>query len=361
MFNYFPQASEGMGYGMLFFIGLLTSAHCVAMCGGINLSQCVPYKAARGGGNKSGNKAEAMTAGISTLKPSILYNSGRVISYTVIGGLIGALGSAVSLTNAGKGFITLAAGVFMIIMGLNMLNVFPWLRRLNPGMPRVFTDKINEQKDGKGPFYVGLLNGLMPCGPLQAMQLFALSAGDPVRGALSMLVFSLGTVPLMFGLGALSSVLTKKHTVKMMTVSAALVILLGAAMLSRGMALGGFTLPFGSGAGGGPGYSSSQGVVAELGDGIQTVTTSLESGRYVPIVVQKGVPVRWTIQAEARDINGCNNAIIIPEYNVGVKLKPGDNIIEFTPDETGVVGYSCWMGMIRSQITVIDERAIVDE
>lgn len=357
VFNSFPQAAEGMGYGMLFVIGLLTSAHCIAMCGGINLSQCVPYKASRAGGNKSGNKALALTPGYSTLKPSILYNTGRVISYTVVGGLVGALGSAVSFSNTGKGFITLAAGVFMVIMGLNMLNVFPWLRSLSPRMPRAFSDKINEKKDGRGPLYVGLLNGLMPCGPLQAMQLYALSTGDPVKGALSMLVFSLGTVPLMFGLGALSSVLTKKHTAKMMTVSAVLVILLGVAMLSRGMALGGFTLPFGPGTGdrGGSPSWSSQGVAAEVADGVQTVTTGLDSGRYVPIIVQKGVPVRWTIQAEAREINGCNNAIVIPEYNMDIELKPGDNIIEFTPDETGVVPYSCWMGMIRSQITVVDQ------
>ncbi len=360
LFNYFPQASEGMGYGMLFVIGLLTSAHCIAMCGGINLSQCVPYKAAGGGNSGRGRKiVQAPAPGISTLKPSFLYNTGRVVSYTLVGGIVGALGSAVSFSNAGKGFITLAAGVFMVIMGLNMLNVFPWLRRLNPRLPRFFTDKIDAQRDGKGPLYVGLLNGLMPCGPLQAMQLFALSTGDPVKGALSMLVFSLGTVPLMFGLGALSSVLTKKHTAKMMTISAVLVILLGAVMFSRGMALGGFAFSFASEAGGSAGQSySAQGAVAQVADGVQTVTTSLGSGRYAPIVVQKGVPVRWTIHAEARDINGCNNAIIIPEYDIGVKLAPGDNIIEFTPDESGVVPYSCWMGMIRSQITVVDDLGV---
>ena len=223
LFNYFPQAKEGMGLGMLFAVGLLTSAHCVAMCGGINLSQCVPYKAAkaartaRGGRTGGGYKTAAPASEISTLKPSLLYNSGRVISYTVIGGMIGALGSAFSFSNAGKGFITLAAGVFMVIMGLNLLNIFPWLRRFNLRIPKVFSDRIEEKKDGKGPLYVGLLNGLMPCGPLQAMQLYALSTGDPVKGAISMLVFSLGTVPLMFGLGALSSALTRKHAARMMT------------------------------------------------------------------------------------------------------------------------------------------------
>lgn len=343
--NSFPQAKEGMGYGMLFVIGLLTSTHCVAMCGGINLSQCVPYKTTQGANRK-----------ISALTPSILYNSGRVISYTVIGGLVGALGSAISFTNTGKGIIAVLAGIFMVIMGLNMLNLFPWLRRFNPRMPKVFAEKINKQKNSSSPLYVGLLNGLMPCGPLQAMQLFALSTGDPVQGAISMMLFSLGTVPLMFGLGALSTVLTKKFTSRMMTVSAALVVLLGVFMFSNGMALTGYAMPFSSGNGGqGASSSSEEGAKAEIIDGVQVVTTGLDSGGYEPIVVQAGIPVQWNIRAEEGDINGCNNEIIIPEYNVQKPLEVGDNIIEFTPDKSGVIPYSCWMGMIRSQITVVDD------
>lgn len=345
IFNYFPEAQAGMGYGMLFVIGLLTSTHCIAMCGGINLSQCVPYQSPK---NEKGK--------ISGLTPSILYNSGRVISYTVIGGLVGALGSVVSFSGAGKGIVAGIAGIFMVIMGLNMLNLFPWLRRFNPRMPKIFAVKINEQKKSNRPLYVGLLNGLMPCGPLQAMQLYALSTGDPVKGALSMLLFSLGTVPLMFGLGALSSILTKRFTSRMMTVSAALVVFLGVFMFSNGMALAGYALPFSSGFGGQNQASASvKGAAAEIIDGVQVVTTQLSSGRYEPIVVQAGIPVQWNIQAENGDINGCNNRIIIPKYNLEIPLKPGDNIIEFTPDQSGIVPYSCWMGMIRSQITVVED------
>lgn len=345
LFNSFPQAKEGMGYGMLFVIGLLTSTHCVAMCGGINLSQCVPYKIKHGSGSK-----------ISSLKPSILYNSGRVISYTVIGGLVGALGSVVSFNNTGKGIIAVAAGIFMVIMGLNMLNLFPSLRKFNPRMPRLFAEKINKEKNSNSPLYVGLLNGLMPCGPLQAMQLFALSTGDPVQGAISMMLFSLGTVPLMFGLGTLSTMLTKKFTSRMMTVSAALVVLLGVFMFSNGLALTGYAMPFASGNGGQDDSSSSlQGAKAEIIDGVQVVTTGLDSGGYEPIVVQAGIPVQWNIQAEEGEITGCNNRLIIPEYGLEKPLKVGDNIIEFTPDKSGVIPYSCWMGMIRSQITVVDD------
>ena len=341
VFNVFPQAELGMSYGMLFIIGILTSIHCVAMCGGINLSQCVPQK----------QPASLTKSGASTIAPSLLYNAGRVISYTVVGGFVGAVGSVVSFSGPAKGLVQLAAGIFMVIMGLNMLNIFPWLRRFNLHMPKIFATKINEQKIHKGPLVVGLLNGLMPCGPLQAMQLYALSTGDPVKGAMSMFIFSLGTVPLMFGLGALSTLLSKKFTSKMMTASAVLVVILGVFMFSSGMSLSGIRLPsFNASA-----KNSSTNVnAAKTENGVQVVTTGLPSGRYEPITVQKGVPVKWIIQARDGEINGCNNRIVIPEFNKEKALEVGDNIIEFTPTESGTFGYSCWMGMIRSKITVVD-------
>lgn len=337
VFNLFPVAKEGMGYGMLFMIGLLTSVHCVAMCGGICLSQCVPQNAYRKG--TGGTKT--------TLRPSILYNLGRVLSYTLIGGIIGMLGSVISFTGTMKGMVQILAGAFMVIMGLNMLSIFPWLRKFNPRMPKVFAKKIHIQQKSNRPFYIGLLNGLIPCGPLQAMQLYALSTGNPLEGAFSMFLFSIGTVPLMFAFGAFSSFLSKKFTSKMMSVSAILVMVLGVFMFRSGTALSGFYLPV-------PVGTTQESKLAQVEDGIQTVDTNLASGSYVPITVQKGIPVRWTIIAEKSNINGCNNSIVIPKYNLQVDLKQGDNIIEFTPMESGSISFSCWMGMIRSKITVVD-------
>lgn len=342
IFNAFPIAKEGMGYGMLLIIGLLTSVHCVAMCGGICLSQCVPSNTA--------DKGSAIKR--SALRPSILYNVGRVISYTVIGGIVGAIGSVVSFSGPLKGLVQILAGVFMVIMGLNMLNLFPWLRRFNLRMPKVFANKINAQKRSNSPFYIGLLNGLMPCGPLQAMQLYALSTGSPLKGAMSMLLFSIGTVPLMFAFGALSSLLSKKFTHKMMSVSAVLVVILGIFMLNNGATLSGILIPSITSS---AQNNNSNSNIAKVEDGIQTVTTKLTSGRYEPIVVQKGIPVKWIIQAKDSDINGCNNSIVVPKYNLTYDLKAGDNVIEFTPTESGTFSYSCWMGMIRSKIRVVDD------
>ncbi len=347
IFNNFPKAKQGVGYSMLFLIGLLTSIHCVAMCGGINLSQCVSKQCIQ-------SKSK-----LANLRPSILYNLGRVISYTVVGGIVGGIGSVVSFSGTARGIVAIIAGIFMVIMGLNMLNFFPWLRKFNIRMPKILYKKINEEKskNSKSPLYVGLLNGLMPCGPLQAMQLYALSSGSPLKGALSMLLFSLGTVPLMFGIGTLSSFLSKKFTSKMMQVSSVLVIILGIFMFQNGISVSGLSFPSMIG----DFNKSSSNNTASIGaDGVQTVTTTLKSGEYEPITVQSGIPVKWTIKAEDGTINGCNNSIIIPEYNITKDLEEGDNVIEFTPSKTGTIPYSCWMGMIRSKITVVDYLSKAD-
>lgn len=340
-------ADKTMGYGMLFIIGLITSVHCVAMCGGINLSQCIP---------KSGQE-ELNQGRLSAFRPAFLYNLGRVISYTAVGFLAGGLGAAVTFSNTFQGVLKLAAGIFMVIMGINMLGIFPWLRRLNPRMPKFIAVKIQKEKSkSNSPFFVGLLNGLMPCGPLQAMQIYALSTGNPFSGALSMFLFSLGTVPLMFILGALSTVLSKKFTSRVMTAGAVLVVVLGLSMFTQGVSLAGISpsaiLPGLEGISGNQQESSGQ---IKIEDGVQVINSTLSPGRYPNIKVQAGIPVKWIIDAPAGSINGCNNRMIIREYGIEYSFHTGENVVEFTPDKTGKIPYSCWMGMIRGSINVSKE------
>jgi hypothetical protein len=87
------------------------------------------------------------------------------------------------------------------------------------------------------------------------------------------------------------------------------------------------------------------------------VSTTLLPGQYQPIVVTAGLPVKWTIEAPQGSINGCNNRMIIREYGIEHRFTVGANMVEFTPEKTGVFRYSCWMGMIRSSITVIEPGA----
>lgn len=383
-------ADSSMGYGMLFVVGLLTSVHCVAMCGGINLSQCLPTKA-EGTCEKKG----------AAFLPSVFYNLGRVLSYTAIGFVLGLAGWLIGgSSDTGvpvilQGFLKIIAGVLMVVRGINMLGIFPWLRRLHLHMPAFISQKLGAKKaTAIGPFAVGLLNGLMPCGPLQSMQILALASANPVIGALSMLLFSLGTVPLMLGLGSLVSALGKKFTHAVMNIGAVLVTVLGFAMLAQGGSLSGWlssemllwviigffvvgiasVIPFTKKAYRAVGVVAAFAVVITAGvawqyskrestpndiegeadDDVQIVNSTLLSGQYPTITVQKGTPVQWIIDAPSGSINGCNYKMVIREYGIEYTFENGENIIEFTPTEAGTFSYICWMGMIRGSIIVTE-------
>lgn len=183
IFYIFPEAKAGMGYGMLFMIGLFTSIHCVAMCGGLHLSQCMH---SRGEASACAGKQAA------ALKPSLLYNLGRIVSYTLMGALIGLLGMAVSFSSGTKGFIQVVAGVFMIVMGLNMLQLFPGLRQLQFRLPQGIGHKLYALKEGKGPFVIGLLNGLMPCGPATSHAAICVVLRQSAAGRVGYAVFWAG-------------------------------------------------------------------------------------------------------------------------------------------------------------------------
>jgi uncharacterized protein len=349
LFNALPKVDASIGYGMLFVVGLLTSVHCVAMCGGIALSQSVTMSARLG--------------------PGLLYNGGRVISYTIVGGIVGALGSAFSFSPITKGIIAAAAGLFMVVLGLKMLGVISKLPSASALLPPGLRDasaRLNAGFRKRGPFAVGLLNGLMPCGPLQTMQLYALGTGSAFAGALSMLIFSAGTVPLMLAFGFAAAILPRRFLPVMVRASAVLVMFLGVVTFARAAALAGTALPSmrvtssrsalaNVVAVSDPSGSSRGPLTATLSGGSQSVTTVFSSGRYLPFVVQAGVPLKWTIRVTADDLNGCNNPVTVPSYGIQKTLVPGDNLIEFTPKKEGVIAYSCWMGMIRSKITVVSD------
>ena len=332
--NLFPAYSLSLvtrdtSRSMLFFAGLLTSVHCIMMCGSIGLAQ---------GFESSANGK------FSGLQTALLYNLGRVVSYTVLGGIIGGIGSVFRINTAGSSWISIFVGVVMMGMALQMLG---WLRPVTAKIRIPFIPKI---KKAKQPFLFGLFHAFMPCGPLQAMQVYALASGSVWSGAVSMFLFSLGTVPLMLAIGVFGSFLSRNKASKIYRVGALLVLFMGLSMTNRGLVLQGYdvteqvaTLI---------GWKEEGQSKAAMKDGTSVVVTKLQKGSYEPIVVYQNIPVEWTIEVDAADLNGCNNEIMIPEYNIRVPLKEGANVIRFTPTKTGTFVYTCWMGMIRSTITV---------
>ena len=377
-------ADRKMGYGMLFVIGLLTSLHCIAMCGGISLSQCMVFK------------EQDKNIHLKMWYPSFAYNLGRVLSYTLIGFVLGMVGYLIgSDVEVGvsyylQGIVKIIAGVLMIMMGMNMLNIFPWLRRFSFHLPQFL---VKHKGKAKRPLIVGMLNGFMPCGPLQSMWIVALSSGSPITGALSMFMFSLGTVPLMLSFGAGISLLTKKMTNQVMTIGALLVVVLGLSMLSQGGAISGLfssnwllimiivfgivgvilSVPFENKViknimivsslimiacssvlwkSHERSISSTNYTKAQIVDNVQIVNSVLSSGTFPNISVQSGIPVQWEIYASQDSINGCNYKIMIHDYDIEYTFHSGKNVIEFIPQQTGEIQYSCWMGMIRGNILI---------
>jgi len=369
LFGALPKVDASIGYGMLFVIGLLTSVHCVAMCGGIALSQSL-----RPAGPVS--SAAPRVGKLERLGSGLLYNGGRVISYTIVGAIVGALGAAFSFSPIVKGIIAAAAGLFMVVLGLKMLGIVsrvPSASRIIPAGLRDAFGRFGAGFRKRGPFVVGLLNGLMPCGPLQTMQLYALGTGSALAGALSMFIFSAGTVPLMLVFGLAAALLPRKVVPIMVRASAVLVMFLGVVTFARAASLAGIALPELPSRSSGIARADASGALAEaspvsdapgqaqtplvatLSGGTQTITTVFASGQYLPFVVQAGVPLKWIIRVTADDLNGCNNPVTVPAYGIQKTLVPGDNLVEFTPGKEGVIAYSCWMGMIRSRITVVPD------
>jgi plastocyanin domain-containing protein len=176
-------------------------------------------------------------------------------------------------------------------------------------------------------------------------------------------MFAIGTVPLMLTFGAISGLLSKGYTKKILKFSGVLIIVLGIIMGNRGLALAGVNInPLAYLKSNAPDVPSSGNTTTDstsdnkalLKDGVQTLKITASNRGYTPAVtyVQKGVPLKLII--DGKQLNSCNNAIVIPSLNKQVKLKSGETVVEFTPGDKDI-RYSCWMGMIRGTIKVVDD------
>lgn len=209
-----PFTNVESSFIMLLILGFFSSFHCIGMCGGILLTQTI-------------NKYENNYNKKSSFKIALLYNSGRVISYTIIGGIVGALGSIFSATTDIQNFIKFIAGVFMVISGLHMIGV----KIFNNIKIPLFFKKSTCVNNHKNLFIVGYLSGFLPCAPLQTMQLYALSSGSLILGSSSMFVFSSGTLPVMLSFAYFSSRINKSLNEKIYKYTGALIIILGVFMM----------------------------------------------------------------------------------------------------------------------------------
>ena len=171
----------------------------------------------------------------SQLGAALGYNAGRTLSYTVLGAVFGALGTVLSYTLSMKSMLFTMLGLAVLLLGLNMWGLLPAL----PALPDTqgAACRLPERLKRQGPLLVGLLTGLMPCGALYAAWLCAMSSGSAGKGALLMLAFALGTVPLMLLFASLGAIMPRSWTKYLRKLGAVLVTAMGAKMLLAGLLL----------------------------------------------------------------------------------------------------------------------------
>lgn len=326
--------SDTMSLGLVFLIGLVASvSSCMAVTGGLLVAASAAY-----------NERTNGLSDFERLKPHLYFNAGRIVSYTLLGGAIGALGSALTLSEKANGVLTIAASAIMIVLGLQMLGLLP--RSGGFLMPRSVTKRMHglaSRKIAGGAFTLGALTFFLPCGFTQALQLYVLGKGSFATGALIMLVFALGTLPALLSLSALSSFAKGAFQRHFLRLAGAAVIILGVLNVQYGLVLAGL-----GGNGTGSTVAGTEAPVrATQQDGRQVVTMRVVDFSYMPAVfeVKQGIPVEWRI--DASEAVGCGLVILAPRLGIRRLLSSNStSVITFTPRQTGEFQFNCGMGMM---------------
>lgn len=323
-----------VSYGLSFLIGLVASVStCMAVAGGLLLALATRY-----------NETHAHLSPGARFTPHIFFNLGRVLSYTGFGAVIGALGSSFALPPIANAVLLLIAALVMLILGLRMLNILSGVHWLLPSMPKLFARRMQQSRTNTagGAFLFGGATFFLPCGFTQALQLYVLAQGSAKTGALIMLAFSLGTLPALLSLSAVSGLATGATQRRFARFAGGLVLVV--ALISLHSA---WTLGVSSGVLSAPSNSDQSVTAAEAIDGKQVVTMSIVGLDYHPNVfkVVAGTPVEWRI--DAAQARGCARMLIAPELDVRTILSATEpNVLRFTPTAAGEYAFNCGMGMM---------------
>lgn len=184
-------------YSTAFVVGIIASlSTCMAVVGGLVLSMSATFA-------KEGDKT----------RPQILFHIGRLTSFFILGGVIGTVGSVFQLGGTGTLVLSMIIGLVMLLLGLNLLDIFNFTKRLQPAMPKFLSQKaldITKINHTLTPALVGIVTFFLPCGFTQSMQIYTLSTGNFLQGGLTMLSFALGTLPVL-GLVSFSSLSIKNN------------------------------------------------------------------------------------------------------------------------------------------------------
>lgn len=292
---------------------------------------------------------------------TIVFLVAKLIAYTALGFVLGAFGGAINISGNIQTFMQLAAGLYMIAVALNLLNIHPIFRYVIIQPPKFLTRLVRNQSKSKdlfAPALLGAMTVFIPCGTTIAMEALAISSANAIYGASIMAAFILGTIPIFFGVGLFTSFMGETFKTKFLKLAGAAIIYLGITSVNASLVAMNSPITLQS-------IAENFPITIDLAGSSETQAANnlptnqnprieiTESG-YSPnyIRVKSGEEVNLTLAT--KDAYSCAIAFRIPALKIGKNLKPNDTqTISFTPTQKGKIQFNCSMGMYRGVIEVI--------
>ncbi|MBI2596102.1 sulfite exporter TauE/SafE family protein [Candidatus Daviesbacteria bacterium] len=284
----------------------------------------------------------------------------KYIAYVILGFILGAFGGAINIGGSVQTIMQFLAGLYMVAVALNLLNIHPIFRYAIIQPPRFLTRMVRNQSKSKDIFAPALLGAMtifIPCGTTIAMEALAISSANAVAGAGVMAAFILGTMPLFFGIGVVTSVMGEAFKNKFLKLAAIAMIYLGITSVNGALVALGSPVTLQSVVENFPVSISLENTDTGQNPDLSTTQSpeiEITSYGYNPsyIRVKKDEPVTLTLKA--RDAFSCASAFRIPALGIRKNLGANDTqTITFTPTQTGRIQFNCSMGMYRGVIEVI--------
>lgn len=293
--------------------------------------------------------------------PVAMFLGAKLISHTLFGFLLGALGSVISLSLGVRLVFQVFTAVFMFATAMNLLQVHPIFRFVALQPPKFMQKWIRNSSKSKAvfaPAVLGFLTIFIPCGVTQAMEVLAISTGQPLQGALIMFAFVLGTMPLFALIGVATAKLSEGWNKKFMRLAAYVLVAMAVysvngvfVVLDSPLTLQKMTRPLTYF------FSDDRFASVQAGgsvvNGVQRVTINVESRGYNPnrLAVNVGQPVELTLVSNG--VYSCASYFSFPEFGIQAQLKPTDSqTFTFTPTKKGRFTFSCSMGMYSGVVEV---------
>jgi uncharacterized protein len=307
------------------------------------------------------------TARPNTAGPILLFLLAKIIAYTLLGALLGWVGSFLAISPLTRAIMLVLIGIFMIGNGLRILNVHPIFRYFNLEPPKFLTRYIRRlaknNTDAVTPLFLGALTVFIPCGVTQAMMAAALATGSALASAAMMFAFTLGTSVLFFVVAYFTTQLGARLEKYFMTFVAVVVLIFGLITVNSGLNLMGSPLSYENitrslfSVAETPAVAGS-GSPAETGD---EASASTDDGRlliqatnrgYTPDLQHARAGQAYTLSIVTENTVSCARDFVIPSLDYYVLLPTtGEETVEIPPQEPGsVLRYTCSMGMYTGQI-----------